>query len=312
VLGVLGTVTAVAIARMETIVQAFESVARSGSFWLAAQQQLTAAGLGTVFLALVGSGCLSRLKEARTVSYRILGMAAVPTLTLLLGAGTDGAAWACILLAVFWFPAVTEAPALGRRQRPLVPHDRREALWMLPLLPGCGRGVFYTGVLAVLAVLSGVGTHIVFRGTAPSGDDLLYLMVGVLYMLAYGAGFALVRHTAFEETRLTTSFARLRIPGILLLLWIGCGLIDAGVSAATGRPFFVLSVFIPFVGLQKPPIAMPPGAIAGMLLVVTAGLLIRLVPLLRWSVREVTTGKAAMPRPPGGRHRRRPRRAARR
>lgn len=286
----LGTVCLGLIRGMDDVVLWLEANARSPDFGLIAIQQVTMLSLGIAFFALLGAGCLSHIQENRATGQRLVGVIAAPTLTLFFGAGMPGATVACAGLAVFWFPAVTEAPRLAPRHRALVPADPRAAVRMLPFLPGSARGLLYAMLLASLAFVSGLATHHVFRGAAPTGAELLEAALAVEYVALYAALSCWLRNHRFEQHRLTTSIARLRLPGLTLLVWLALAVVDGLLWALSGVPLFALSTVNPFFVLDAGlgvPTVIPLWVTALLLLPVTTWLWWQNRTELREAAREV-------------------------
>lgn len=252
VLLVLGWCTVSAMAGADRLVLWMQANARAPSFWQLGLQQLLLLGLGTAFLGLIGAGGLSHVKENRATSFRLLGVVAAPALTLYFGAGMHGAAWACLCLMPFWLTAVTDPFALSARHRPLVPKTRGRALVMLPFLPGSARGLYYTAVLAMVTLASGLATAWLFHGSLPKGDELLLGLVGCGYLLTYALLFCWLRNHGFAQDRMATTMARIRLPCFTVVLWCVAGLGDAMLELSTGVDAYPLSTINPLAVLVRP------------------------------------------------------------
>ena len=290
-LALLGGLALWAVTGADSLLETLERHARSRDFWLLAQQQWTVGALLVISLGLVGAGALTHIRETAAVSFRVLGLAAAPTLTMFFGAGTIGATQATFATFPFWFIATTSPLPLQRREIALVPNNPRSALRHAPILPGCGRGILYTLTMAAILVAFGLATHVPFHGALPSANELLHLSAAVGLMCAWGTGIAIRRMRAYEQSRTTTSEARARIPALLFFAIFMGAMFDGIFAYNTKIGVFLVSTFNPVVLLAQPDVLLPLPLVNVMVWVAAL--------MLLWSARDLIAFSLAELRSPG-------------
>ncbi len=243
----LGSLTAFAVQQVDTLATDLARVARSPDYWLVVQSWLTLGLLVSLFCILLAAAALTPLRESRSVGFRMLGLAAMPTVTLLAGGGLDGAMTAGVLALPIALRAVTEPLTLNNRQRALVPPTKKERRRLAPFLPGSGRGLMYVVLLAVTCLIAGIFTEFTFRASTPDPDRAFRLVAVCGLLVAYSAYGLHYRLTGVEQSLLATGQARLGILARVIGLWVAMSLFD-GMSLAAGKiGVAMLSSFNPLV-----------------------------------------------------------------
>ncbi|NJN14630.1 MAG: hypothetical protein HC813_03140 [Planctomycetes bacterium] len=173
----LGTLTIALASGMYWIHRAVERAVRLGEVGEILLGMSLPVLLTLALAAMIASAFLSHPYENRSTRFRVLGLVGV--LGTFLWAGLNiphrhssevGPVMAATL-GVFVFPillfAVTEPAALSPRVRTLVPRRPLLALLSLPFLPGGGRGMLYTILLAVTTLGGAALYSALLYGTTP-------------------------------------------------------------------------------------------------------------------------------------------------
>ena len=223
---VVGAATIASLRGLDVGLAYLEDVARSELFAYEVIRYSAFAGLLSVGACMLGATALTQFQENRIIARRLLGLVAAPVLTLMFGVGMAGVPAACFWTHLFWYHAVTEPPVFLRRERVLVPPDRREALRQRFLLPGAARGFEYTLVMALIILVTGLAVELsVFGRSTPAQWSQGFASIGYLILLA--GLFCLARHRMFEPNRLGSESARFRLIPFAMLLCFPFLLIDA-------------------------------------------------------------------------------------
>ncbi len=207
----LGSVTMMAVGASWEIVREVSRGFAEDGFWMMVLSILIATVAGMILCAMVGASALAHPYENRSTPFRVFAMTALVV----------GAVWmaflirhfaarfssrppdsevqwayavtAAAILAIFCIFAATEDPKLTPRMRERVPRRASLALLATPLLPGAGRGMLFTVLLAALALLIPMVLGTLF-GFPPADREIVGLAIASwLYVVFYAGISALVR-----------------------------------------------------------------------------------------------------------------------
>ena len=164
------------------------------------------------FLFLLASAALAHPHENRSTPFRVFAVVALlgtatwaawieaGTLHLYGGTRVVGRAAGALLAvgalvsAPFWIFAVTEEETLSPRVRTLVPRRRLFALLSVPFLPGGGRGLLFTLLLAGIAFGATYAIPALVSGDVPNGDTVELVAKAWCYVLIYASLAKLLRN----------------------------------------------------------------------------------------------------------------------
>ena len=190
---------------------------------------------GSVFFAMIGSAALAHPYENRSTKFRIFAFAFVAisfgwtlyTYSQPLGRAVRpyaelgdqlgvAASMCALVLALFPLFAATEAPELTPRVRTRVPRNPVLAFLATPFLPGCGRGLLFSLLLAATTLLSLKLLPALWGAPPMTGALRERLLAAWLYLVLFAAIGCRVRASlSSAETR--NWWARATLPGLLLV-----------------------------------------------------------------------------------------------
>ena len=260
-------------------------------------------GLGCVLLSLVACAALAHPYENRSTTFRAFAI----------GSLLIGIAWMtyfatryrstgfirigvaeyvpvfvamCTLpLIPFWLFAVTEEEAFSPRTRTTVPRRRVLALLAAPFLPGGGRGMLFTLLLAGVAIAGAALCPRWFEGRGPGLSGWRSAVGAWAYTLLFASLVGALRRRVLAPGPRGSTIARVGAPFLLLLFTLVPTIFDL-LRGTPSRSWNVLRLLSPAHTLEEIGRTDGAGEALPSLLTLTALLLLFQVPTIVRGLRE--------------------------
>ncbi|MEM8885396.1 MAG: hypothetical protein AAGD14_15120 [Planctomycetota bacterium] len=221
---ILGGFSLSVMGAMQTLLMSVGFVIRRGEFW----KVFGALSFPVIaMLLLFSQGAAAQLTHAyenRSTPFRLLSFAAVVVayIWIWLVAPPDddaGPAMALIAAAIFfffWLFSVTEEEQLSPRMKTRVPRRSWLAALSVPFLPGGGRGMLHSWMVAVAAI-GGMYVYSDLAGVTIDQNGEMAAWTAWMYVMIYASMARLLRGRLASGER-GTRLARVATPAIIFLL----------------------------------------------------------------------------------------------
>ena len=306
----LGSVTMMAVSASWEIVREVSRGFAADGFWMMVFSILIATVAGMILCAMVGASALAHPYENRSTPFRVFALTAL----------VAGAVWmaflirhfaarfvrsppdaevqwgyavtAAAILAIFCIFAATEEERLTPRMRERVPRRASLALLVTPLLPGAGRGMLFTVLLAALALLLPLGLGTLF-GFPPADREIVGLAIASWLYVVFYAGVAALVRIRLGGGGARNWLARATLPVLLMAGVLLPLLFEVIVHGRAQRGWHFYEILNPFHTLNhylsksRTPFEVLPA-----LLILTGVVLLFLLPVMARGVRDVLAASA--------------------
>lgn len=277
-------VTLAAVSSMGFSLPAFSRTLRRASDpWTLVGRVCVPAVFVTVLMAMVAASALAHPHENRSSGFRVFAVLGLAIAAAWVGweadrdtGGTEPSKVAAViadfvtvsalLLVPFWLWAVTEPAPLSPRVRAHAPRSPLLAVLATPALPGGGRGLMFTALLAMSAVVVGTVLAEVF-GTGLAADQRRALHAAWAYVVLFASLAHLIR---VAWPRLSCGVVRLVAIAAIVVVPLVPRAVRLFGDARPSDPWRATDVLDPFATLRHVQVSSSDGIVSA--LVAAAGL----------------------------------------